>query len=235
MMLKGIVMILSLAIASSFLLEYSLALSSEKPSASLVRRAFLASSLAAATQFVYAQTNAPNGFRRIPTQFIAALGDPNSSSGKGAQDWGIWPVDPGPRGVWLDQYKRELGDTNGMAPAGWRFNPQDWWLEEHGLIMESPQFPLTAQPGRYLVTGGRLVTTVLTVDADGSWHLDDSAKLYDVTHLPCRSARYHPVEGGSPLTAKKSDFPVRPGAEMPLVPGCSKQDYAVLFVIGVEA
>jgi hypothetical protein len=133
----------------------------------------------------------------------------------------------------LDQYKTVLLDHNGAAPAGWQFDPKDWWLEEHGLIMESPQFPLPA--GRYLVTGGRLVTTILTVDAEGKWKLDDNAKLYDVTHLPCRSARYHPTNGGSPLTAKKSDFPVCPGAEMPPVPGCSKQDYAVLFVIGVEA
>ena len=141
-------------------------------------------------------------------------------------------MDPGPRGVWLDQYKRELLETEGLAPAGWKFDPKDWWLEEHGLIMESPDFPLAA--GKYLVTGGRLTTTILSVDDQGMWELADNAKLYDVTHLPCRSARYHPVDGGSPLTAKKSDFPVRPGAEMPGVAGCSKQDYAVLFVIGVE-
>ena len=209
------------------------ALSAEKPIGSLVRRAFLASSAAAATQYVYAQTVAPKGFRRIPTQFIAALGDPNSNSGSTARDWGIWELDPGPRGVWLDKYEKELVANNDIAPAGWKFDLNDWWLEEHGLIMESPDFPLP--PGRYLVTGGRLVTTTLTVDAEGHWELGDKAKLYDVTHLPCRSARYHPTNDGSPLTAKKSDFPVLPGAEMPSVAGCSKQDYAVLFVIGVEA
>ena len=85
------------------------------------------------------------------------------------------------------------------------------------------------------------MTTVLTVnpkDADGNqnWMLDDGAKLYDVTHLPCRSARYTPNSGGgSPVTAKQSDFPVAPGAEMPAVQGCDKQDYAVLFVVGVES
>ena len=203
------------------------------PEQSLVRRAFLASSILAGAQFVYAQTNAPKGFRRIPTQFIAALGDPDASSGDEARDWGLWPVDPGPRGVWLDQYKKELLDTDGVAPAGWKYDPKDWWLEEHGLIMESPDFPL--QAGRYLVTGGRITTTILNVDNQGGWNLEDNAKLKDVTHLPCRSARYHPTNGGSPLTAERSDFPVRPGAEMPQVPGCSKQDYAVLFVIGVEA
>ena len=35
--------------------------------------------------------------------------------------------------------------------------------------------------------------------------------LYDVTHLPCRSARYTPVEGGTctPAQANQKDFPVR--------------------------
>ena len=37
-------------------------------------------------------------FRRIPIQYIAALGDPQSSSGNNAHEWGIWPLDPGPRG-----------------------------------------------------------------------------------------------------------------------------------------
>jgi hypothetical protein len=68
------------------------------------------------------------------------------------------------------------------------------------------------------------------------WELDGGAKLYDVTHLPCRSARYTPVPGQaacSPERARTSDFPVKPGAAMPAIEGCVKQDYAVLFVIGV--
>ena len=104
-----------------------------------------------------------------------------------------------------------------------------------GLIMESPDFPL--QPGRYLVTGARSVTTGLTVKADGGWKLDEGT-LYDVTHLPCRSARYNPVagaDGGSPAAARLSDFPVKPGAAMPPIAGTRKQDYAVLFVIGKAA
>ena len=78
-----------------------------------------------------------------------------------------------------------------------------------------------------------MVTTGLTVDSDGGWKLDEGT-LYDVTHLPCRSARYTPIPegGGSPLTAKQSDFPVAPGATMPTVQGCDKQDYAVLFLVG---
>jgi hypothetical protein len=35
--------------------------------------------------------------------------------------------------------------------------------------------------------------------------------------------------------ANKKDFPVTPGAAMPAVSGCNKQDYAVLFVLGIEA
>lgn len=83
--------------------------------------------------------------------------------------------------------------------------------------------------GKYVVTGDREVTTVLTVDADGGWKLDQGS-LYDVTHLPCRAARY---KGGTPANADLGDFPVRPGAEMPEIAGSSKQDYAVIFVQGV--
>ena len=105
--------------------------------------------------------------------------------------------------------------------------------------MEAPDFPLPA--GKYLVTGDREVTTVLTIHPKGKdgtqrWELAEGAKLYDVTHLPCRSARYTPAGNGavcSPAKARPKDFPVTPGAAMPAVAGCKKQDYAVLFVIGV--
>ena len=112
-------------------------------------------------------------------------------------------------------------------------------MEEHGLIMEQPSFPIP--PGKYLVTGDREVTTVLTIhpaDKDGNrrWELDDHATLYDVTHLACRSARYIPTTSDrscSPVNVQKTAFPVTPGAAMPTVKGCKKQDYAVLFVIAV--
>ena len=177
-------------------------------------------------------------FKRIPVQFIAALGDPGATSGTGAEDWGLWRVDPGPRGVRLYNYNR-LVEAGGVAPAGWTFDEKDWWLEENGLIMEPPEFPLA--PGQYLVTGDREVTTVLTVypeDENGSrrWELADDATLYDVTHLGCRSARYTTEPGitnCSPAMAPQDAFRVAPGAEMPPVPGCSKQDYAVLFVVGL--
>lgn len=180
-------------------------------------------------------------FRPVRTQFIAALAEPDARAGTGAETWGLWPVDPGPRGVRLGRFDA-LRAAGGVAPAGWRFDAAGWWLEENGLIMEPPQFPLA--PGRYLVTGDREVTTVLTVypaDADGRrrWELADGATVYDVTHLGCRSALYSPLPGSpadacSPAAAPRDAFRVAPGAPMPPVPGCAKQDYAVLFVIGIE-
>jgi hypothetical protein len=143
---------------------------------------------------------------------------------------GIWRVDPGPRGVRLNNYAA-LEANGGVARAGWKFDKNDWWMEEHGLIMEAPEFPMPA--GMYRVTGGRETTATLTIGADGSWALDEGAKLYDVTHLPCRSARYTPDGDGSPATARQSDFPVTPGGAMPAVPGTSKRDYAVLFVTAI--
>lgn len=214
---------------------------------SRVRRTIFASTLLSIVggkaSSAAAYSSIPPGFKRIPTQFIAALGDPKASEGSNANEWGIWRVDPGPRGVRLQQYNSALEKNNLVAPAGWKFNPNDWWLEEHGLIMEPPTFPLPA--GRYLVTGGRTATAVLSVgeptnsnnNKQQSWGLDGNVKLFDVTHLPCRSARYTPISSsatGSPLNARAADFPVSPGAPMPSVEGTNKQDYAVLFVIGVE-
>jgi hypothetical protein len=177
-------------------------------------------------------------FKRIPTQFIAALVDPGASSGTGAEKWGVWEVDPGPRGVWLKNFGEELS-SGGVAPANWKFDPDDWWLDENGLIMEHPVFPL--KPGRYLVTGRRAATAILTVhpaDAQGvqSWELGNKATIHDVTHLKCRSARYTPATGRScsPATVDQRNFPVAPGGVMPLVDGCNKQDYSVLFIIGVD-
>ncbi len=186
----------------------------------------------------HAESERQMKFKRVRTQFIAALSDPGATSGIGAEAWGLWPVDPGPRGVRLENYE-QLNAAGGVAPAQWKFDSTDFWLEEHGLIMEKPDFPLPA--GKYMVTGDREVTTILTippVDRDGAhrWELDDGATLYDVTHLPCRSARYTPATSGqscSPAKADRTAFPVTPGASMPPIEGCNKQDYAVLFVIGV--
>ena len=96
------------------------------------------------------------------TMFIAALGDPKAllraahargrarssrrttrsraqaSSGSGAADWGLWRIDPGPRGVLLKDFARDL--EGGTAPARWAFDADDWWVEEYGRIMEKPEF-----------------------------------------------------------------------------------------------
>ena len=171
-------------------------------------------------------------FRRISPQFIAALGDPAARSGGGAQAWGLWPVDPGPRGVRLGAFER-LKQAGGVAPAGWKLEGPHYWIEEHGLVMEAPVFPVS--PGQYLVTGDREMSAALTIHGDGRWELDDHATLHDVAHLPCRAARYTPTDDGScfPANVPKTAFPVAPGAAMPPVEGCEKQDYAVVVVIGV--
>ena len=180
-------------------------------------------------------------FSRIEPQYIAALGEPGATSGNSAQSWGLWSQDPGPRGCKLDLYP-QLKAAGGVAPSQWKFDAADWWLEEHGLIMEKPTFPLP--PGKYVVTGDRKVTTVLTIqpkDKDGNqrWELADGATLYDVTHLGCRSARYTPAATAnnlcSPTNVRTTGFPVNPGAAMPVVNGCRKQDYAVLIVVGLPA
>lgn len=177
-------------------------------------------------------------FKRIPLQYIAALASPTATSGTGAEAWGVWRLDPGPRGVRLSNYEALKANGN-VAPASWKFDSTDWWLEENGLIMEAPAFGM--EPGKYVVTGNREKVSILTVyskDAEGKqrWELSDGATIYDVTHLKCRSARYTPAAGDamcSPEKAPRHEFPVTPGAEMPPVPGCAKQDYAVLFLIGV--
>lgn len=186
-----------------------------------------------------ATARAASTFKPIPTQFLAALGDPKANSGTGAEAWGLWTLDPGPRGVRLDKYD-ELRAAGDMAPAQWKFDPQSWWLEEHGLIMEQPAPSVPV--GRYLVTGDRTVQTVLTIhakDAKGAqaWELADGATLYDVTHLRCRAARYTLSAGSKACTPGMVDpnrFPVPPGETMPLVSGCDAQDHAVLFIVGVE-
>lgn len=177
-------------------------------------------------------------FKRIEPQYIAALADAQARSGSGAQTWGLWTLDPGPRGYELDRFA-QLKAAGGVTPAQWKFDAADWWLEEHGLIMEKPAFPLPA--GKYLVTGGRKVTTVLTVHPTGKdgkqrWELAEGATLYDVTHLGCRAGRYTPAKAGgscSPASVQAGGFPVTPGAAMPDVSGCRKQEYLVLIVVGL--
>ena len=193
--------------------------------------AALAGVLAAGPAFAKAK------FRPVRPQYIAALAPADAIEGRGAEMWGLWREDPGPIGVRLKQYEklRRLG----FGPSGWRFDADDWWLDENGLIMKAPEFPIPA--GEYLVTNGEKNVTVLTVgepDAGGRqrWSLGDGMTLGDVTHGPCRSARYTP-EGASgscgPDAADASAFPLPLGEGLPDVPGCRKVTYAVLIVIGV--
>ncbi len=201
--------------------------------------ALAALALVIATPMISASDEQPV-FRRVPPQYIAALGDPGASSGTGAQTWGLWRKDPGPRGVWLKHFDNLIA-AGGVAPALWKFDPSDWWLDENGLIMEQPEFPLP--PGRYIVTGGREAVAMLTIfppDASGDsrWTLNRDASIYDVTHLGCRSGRYTPAGDAascSPAQAPRDAFKVAPGAPMPPVAGCHKQDYSVLIVVAVEA
>ncbi len=201
-------------------------------------RRMIGVALALALLMLPAPVDAETVLKPIPTQYIAALGDAGANSGTGAESWGLWRLDPGPRGVELSGYETLKAD-GGVAPAQWQFDGADWWLEEHGLIMEQPEFPIP--PGRYVVTGGREVTAILTVHPKGDdgvqhWELDNGATLHDVTHLRCRSARYTPAAGGNsctPAKAQITNFPVAPGGPMPPVEGCNKQDYEVLIVIGM--
>jgi hypothetical protein len=196
-------------------------------------RAFM-SCLLVASGPAFAETT----FAPVPTQYIAALADPAASSGSGAEAWGLWAVDPGPRGVWTSDLK-DLVANDGIAPDGWQFDPAAWWLEEHGLIMETPAFPLPQ--GQYVVTGGREVTAVLTVgkpDPSGkqTWSLSDNATVLDVTHLRCRAALYTAKAEGqacSPDKTPTNAFPMSPGIAMPSVEGCTKRDYQVLIVVGM--
>ncbi len=203
-----------------------------------MNKVFRLSQIVAAFLLMSDSSPAETIIKRIPTQYIAALGDSTAKSGIGAETWGLWPVDPGPRGVRLTGYSN-LKNAGGIAPRGWKFDSTDWWLEEHGLIMEQPTFPIV--PGKYVVTGNRDATAILTVHPKGAdgiqhWELSNGATLYDVTHLGCRAARYTPASANSctPEHADQENFPVFPGAVMPPVGGCKKQDYQVLIVVGME-
>jgi len=160
-----------------------------------------------------------------------------STYGSGAETWGLWRIDPGPIGVWLRFYKL-LQKAGNIAPAGWRFNIDDWWLDENGLIMKAPEFPMPS--GKYYVTNGEEHISLLTVDPPDSkgkqtWSLSDNKTIADVTHGPCRSTRYTPENGlgtCSPVNASLDAFPLKPGEDPPPVQGCKRKKYAVLIVFG---
>jgi len=211
----------------------------------ITRRSFVTTGLAALSTPALADTtntSKPDGktyLRRIRTQYIATLAKPEEKSGTGAENWGWWYIDPGPRGVWLHQYDQLIA-AGGVARMGWHFDKNDWWLDENGILMEKPVFNI--RPGRFVVTGGREAVSILTIhprDENGvmRWELSKDATIDDVTHRECRAARYRPQQASqkecSPANATRKMLKIHPGEPMPDMPGCSKQDYIVLFVIGL--
>ena len=189
---------------------------------------------------VHASSADLSKFRPIDPQFIAALGDPGATSGNDAQSWGLWGPGPGPARLQTGPLQTIEGGRGGGASTV-EIRRCGLVARGTGLIMEKPAFSLP--PGKYLVTGDRSVTTVLTIhpkDKNGNqrWELADGATLYDVTHLGCRAARYTPEtvnNSCSPANVRSTGFPVTPGAAMPVVNGCRKQDYTVLIVVGLPA
>ena len=209
-----------------------------KNSDKLTRRQWLVSSLGVLATAIGSPLFAQTKIRRVQPQYIATLAPGNAMSGTGAETWGLWRIDPGPIGVWLRFYQL-LQKAGNIAPAGWRFDINDWWLDENGLIMKAPEFPMPA--GKYYVTNGEDQISLLTVeqpDNDGkqAWSLSDDKTIADVTHGPCRSARYTPTGAAgtcSPKNASLEVFPLKPGESPPLVSGCDRKEYAVLIVFGL--
>src|SRR5215472_9658234 len=64
---------------------------------SVSRRLLSMGFLILAASLHYASGEDLSKYKRIEPQFIAALGDPGATSGNGAQSWGFWNQDPGPR------------------------------------------------------------------------------------------------------------------------------------------
>ncbi|MGB1159834.1 MAG: hypothetical protein ACPG40_01365 [Alphaproteobacteria bacterium] len=205
------------------------------------RRHLVTTGLAAAafSTFAWPALGQNTRFRRVRSQYIAALGAEDATSGDNAHTWGHWPEDPGPIGVWLRDFEK-LEANGGVGPKGWQFNRDDWWLDENGLLMMSPNFPMPS--GRFLVTNAIDNVAMLTVaapDADGkqSWELSDGRTLNDITHQKCRSARYRPTSEGAvctPANAQKSAFPLSPGEDPPPVADCDRLVYAVPIIFAVE-
>ena len=194
----------------------------------ITRRQWLISSLSFIGAWMVSPVLGQIKYHPIRNQYIAALAPAGARSGTGAETWGIWRVDPGPIGVWLRLYQM-LRKAGNIAPAGWRFDIDDWWLDENGLIMKAPDFPIT--PGKYLVTNGEENAAQLTIDppdenGNQNWSLDNGMTIGDVTHGPCRSARYTPIGASgtcSPENADQSVFPLELGKQLPEVTDCNRK------------
>ncbi len=205
------------------------------------RRHLVTTGLAAAAMSTFAWPALAQDakFRRVRSQYIAALGPVDATEGDNAHTWGHWPEDPGPIGVRLRDFDK-LAANGGIGPKGWQFNEDDWWLDENGLLMMAPNFPMPS--GRFLVTNAIKNVALLTVaapDADGrqSWQLSNGRTLDDVTHKKCRSARYRPASEGadcSPANAQQSAFPLQPDQDPPAVADCDRLVYSVPIIFAVE-
>jgi hypothetical protein len=199
------------------------------------RRWFLSSVISITSLFWNSTATAQVKVRRVRNQYIASLGGPDATSGTGAETWGIWEEDPGPKGVWLRFYKL-LRKAGNLAPNGWRFDIDDWWLDENGLLMKAPKFPIP--PGRYYVTNGEEHISLLTIEkpdhlGQQRWKLSDGKTIANVTHGPCRSARYTPQHGSGSCTPQDislEQFPLELGQQLPNVQNCDKMNYSVLIV-----
>ena len=110
-----------------------------KPTFKFTRRKWLTSMFGVLVSTLASPVLAQTKIRRIQTQYIAALAPVGATSGTNAETWGIWKVDPGPIGVWLRFYQI-LQKAGNITPAGWRFDIDDWWLDENGLIMKAQSF-----------------------------------------------------------------------------------------------
>ena len=91
-----------------------------------------AAALLAAALFCQS-ASAETSFKPVPTQYIAALADPGANSGTGAEKWGIWRLDPGPRGVRLGSYDwppmaAQRPPAGSLTPptGGWRRTGSSW-------------------------------------------------------------------------------------------------------------
>jgi hypothetical protein len=171
--------------------------------------------------------------------YIAALADPSASEGTGAENWGLWRTDPGPIGVRLPYFDAMM-EAGGYGPTGWQLDLNDWWLDENGILMKAPDFPMP--PSQFYVTNGEGSYSLLTVEQPDeagrqAWRLS-RLTIADVTHGPCRAGRYRPTAGqGSCTPASVSDdqFPLPLGAEPPTVENCDMVEYEVLIIFGVPA
>ena len=151
-------------------------------------------------------------FRRIEPQDIAALGDPGATSGSGAQSWGLWSQDPGPRGGKLDLGLRSI--EGGRRRGAGTVSIDAAWTggrgRNTGRIMEKPTFPLP--PGKDLVTGDRTVTTVLTIqpkDKDGNerWNSPTARPSTMSPISDADSARYDAGGGGQLCSSPRTRRP----------------------------